>query len=150
MSSKMYSKCLIFFICSNVYAGEFDNYYVGKVIPNERVKVINISVWKKLKEDYISTHIFNTSFYVLVAILIVHLVAKNFFQASWFWLTFSGIGVGLTLGIVRYRLRIFETLEGATISLLPWLGLVFLSDSIVNSSLRISLKRMKLICQGYG
>lgn len=91
--------------------------------------------WKKLKEDYLSTQIFNTSFYVLVAILIAHLLSKNFFQDSWFWLTFSGIGAGLTLGIVRYRLRIFETLEGATISFLPWLGLIFLLDSIVNSSL---------------
>lgn len=91
--------------------------------------------WQKLKEDYLSTQIFNTSFYVLVAILVAHLVAKNFFQDSWFWLTFSGIGAGLTLGIVRYRLRIFETLEGTTISLLPWFGLIFLSDSIANSSL---------------
>lgn len=42
---------------------------------------------------------------------------------------------GLTLGILRYHLKVFESLEAAVISLLPWLGLIFLSDSIKASEL---------------
>ncbi len=90
--------------------------------------------WKKLKEDYIPIQIFNSASFIVVFLLAATLVSDKFFQASKFWLSFSGIGIGLTIGIARYRLRIFETIEATIIGLFPWLALTFLADAIVNSS----------------
>lgn len=90
--------------------------------------------WKKLREDYISIQIFNTATFIIIALIVTNIVSDRLFQVSRFWLNFSGVSLGLTVGIVRYKLRGFETLEAAVIGLFPWLGLTLLSDSIVNSS----------------
>ena len=90
--------------------------------------------WKKLREDYISIQIFNTATFIIIALIVTNIVSDRLFQASKFWLNFSGVSLGLTVGIVRYKLRGFETLEAAIIGLFPWLGLTLLSESIANSS----------------
>lgn len=91
--------------------------------------------WKKLKEDYISYQIFNTAFYVIISILLADLLAYKLLPSWWFWIVFIGIIAGLLLGIFRYRLRVFETIEAATISLLPLYGLIFVSDIIKSFNL---------------
>jgi hypothetical protein len=91
--------------------------------------------WKKLKEDYSSVFIFTTSFYVLGSMTGFALAAK-YFAASWlFWATFAGSLVGLFLGVLRFKLRFFESYEALTIGLLPWLSLYYLSYSIKASSI---------------
>lgn len=89
--------------------------------------------WKRLKEDYASAMIFATSFYVILGIIAGQIIAGKFFPVWWFWFDLLGICLGLVFGILRFKLRIFETLEASVISLLPWLSLVFLKDSIKNS-----------------
>ena len=91
--------------------------------------------WKRLKEDYITNQIFSTASLILIGIILSNLIAKSFFPDWWFWLGFTGILSGLSLAIFRYGLRFFETSDAAVVSLLPWLGLIFLADSIANSSL---------------
>lgn len=86
--------------------------------------------WKRLKEDYPANQIFSTAFYMLLGALFISLLAKRTIPEWWFWTNLSGLFLGLLLGIVRYKLRIFETIEAAAISLLPWFGLYFLGDSV--------------------
>ena len=95
--------------------------------------------WKRLKEDYISNQVFSTAFSVVLAIILFNILARIFFPAWWFWASFFGISLSLLFGVLRYRLRIFETVEASVISLLPWLGLTFLIDSVSNSNLTSSV-----------
>lgn len=90
--------------------------------------------WRRLKEDYSASSIFTTSLYVLLGILVGLIVSRKFLPSWWFWLSFSGTGLGLALGIFRFHLRFFETLEACTIGFLPGLSLIFLNDSIKTSS----------------
>ncbi len=91
--------------------------------------------WKRLKDDYTSNQIFSTSFLILFAVIVSSLISTNFFVNQMFWLNFLAVSIGLTVGVLRYKLRIYESLEAAVISILPWIGLRFLSDSITNSAL---------------
>lgn len=90
--------------------------------------------WRRLKEDYLSTQIFSTSLYILIGVLLGNIISFKFFPDGWFWLSIIGIVVGFSVGILRFRLKFFETTEALVISSLPGLGLVFLHDSMVNSS----------------
>lgn len=91
--------------------------------------------WRRLKDDYASETIFSVSFYMLVGITLAAYSSRLISASFWFWLAFLGASLGLLLGVLRYRLRVFETIEAGAISLMPWLGLIFLQDSIKNSSL---------------
>ena len=91
--------------------------------------------WNKQREDYPSGEIFSTSFYILSSIGLGLLVSSKYFPAWWFWASIAGIILGLGLGLLRFRFRFFESLEAIIIGLLPWLSLVFLSDSISSSSI---------------
>jgi len=102
--------------------------------------------WRRLKEDYPSSQIFTTAFYVLAGILLGYLVSLRVSQLSWFWIELVGITLGFGVGILRYKFRFFEVLEALTLALLPWLGLFFLRDSIDNSSLASFLSFFAVTC----
>src|SRR3972149_3947245 len=63
-----------------------------------------------------------------------------------FWGAFSGASLGLLIGVLRYKLRIFEVMEAGTLGFLPWLGIYFLGDSIINSSLPSFLAFFAITC----
>jgi hypothetical protein len=90
--------------------------------------------WKRLKEDYASSIIFTSAFYMILGVFAGSIISDRFFPAWWFWADFLGIILFLFLGIFRFKLRVFETLEAAVISFLPWLSFVFLEDSIKKTS----------------
>lgn len=90
--------------------------------------------WRRLREDYAVNVIFNTAFYMLLGAAAGYLSSWLLFSSWWFWVSFFGISLGLSLGILRYRLRIFETVEASVISLLPWFGFTFLIDLINNKN----------------
>ncbi|MBI4153616.1 hypothetical protein HY503_01290 [Candidatus Woesebacteria bacterium] len=102
--------------------------------------------WRRLKEDYPSNQIFTTAFYVLGGILLGYAVSLKVSPASWFWIELAGIILGFALGILRYKLRFFEVLEALLLGLLPWLGFIYLRDSIENSSLHSFLAFFATAC----
>ncbi|MFZ5932886.1 MAG: hypothetical protein ACOYT7_02315 [Patescibacteria group bacterium] len=102
--------------------------------------------WKKLKEDYVANVIFTTAFYMLVGVILGFFASRRFLPPAWFWLELLGLSLGLLLGIVRYKLRVFETVEAASVSLLPWLGLFYLTDAIANSSVYSFLAFFAVTC----
>jgi hypothetical protein len=90
--------------------------------------------WTKLKEDYASEIIFKTAFNILLGILVGLLLAIKL--PFWFlWISTLGAGIGLAVSVQRYKVRNYETLEASVISLLPFLALLFLKDSVLTSSL---------------
>lgn len=91
--------------------------------------------WKKLREDYPPRKIFTASFYILLGIGLASLVSSKFFPAWWFWADLVGMSLGFATGILRFKFRFFESLEALVIGILPWLSLIFLGDSIFNSSI---------------
>ncbi len=90
--------------------------------------------WKRLKDDYTSSFIFSTGFYIILGILLGFFVSNFLAPSWWFWISLAGGAAGFGLGIVRFNLRFFETFEAAALGLLPWLAIFFLSDSVKNSS----------------
>lgn len=91
--------------------------------------------WKRLKEDYANEIIFQSGTYILIGIGIFAALALKFFPNWFFWTSFAGGIIGLSFAILRFRVKFHETLEAFLLSSLPWLGLVFLKDSGVKSSL---------------
>lgn len=91
-------------------------------------------LWKKLKDDYLPSQVFTLGIYISVGIALLTFVAHKFLPVYWFWFGFCGGALGLLLGIFRFKLRFYESLEASTAALIPWLSFEFLADSIKNSS----------------
>lgn len=93
--------------------------------------------YKRLKEDYGSQIIFSTGF-------IIAIVGGLFFAASqiidflpkqyWYWFALLGATLGYLFSLLRYRLKLFESLEAFGVGLLFWQGLIFLAHSILETS----------------
>jgi len=92
-------------------------------------------LWKKLKEDYLSSQIFNTGIIILFFVALLHYLSSIFIPDFWFWAVIFGALIGLAIGVIRYKYKLFETLEALIIALLPWYGIFFLTDAINNKSL---------------
>ena len=91
--------------------------------------------WEKMKEDYIANQIFSTAFSIILGLILANILARLILPNWWFWLSFVGISVGFVTSIIRFKLRILETLDAIIIAVLPWLGLIFLEHALVNSNL---------------
>lgn len=92
-------------------------------------------VWKKLKEDYVEAQIFSTGFFVLLGFLFGKLLADSFSPGFWFWLSFFGGLIGAILGIIRFNLRVYETLEALVLGCLTILTILFLYDFFLRMDL---------------
>ncbi len=86
--------------------------------------------WRKLKEDYVQDQIFSTGFYVLTGIILGALLAVNFRSSWWFWSSLSGALLGLSMGVEKYKLRMFETLEASIYGGLILCACYFLFDFV--------------------
>jgi hypothetical protein len=91
--------------------------------------------WKRLKEDYSAEIIFKSATYILVGIGVALTIASNFFPLWFFWASLIGGLTGFSFAILRFRVKFYETLEALIIASLPWLGIVFLMDSVIKGSL---------------
>jgi hypothetical protein len=92
-------------------------------------------LWKRLKEDYASQVVFSSAFYILLGLTVGYLVTFFFFKQWFFWGAFVGSMLGLGISVFKLRLRFYETFEAMVLSFLPALSLIFLKDSVINSSL---------------
>ena len=89
--------------------------------------------WKKFKEDFPTSLIFSSAFYILTGIFLGIIISHFLFPSGWFWLAFVGASVALIISVFRFHLKLYETIESATISLLPWLSLVFFNNAVTTS-----------------
>lgn len=90
--------------------------------------------WNELKEDYTSHMIFTSALLVLAGTLIGYFISRRFFLSFWFWSSFLGAFLGLSVGILIFRLKFYESFEAMTIGVMPWITFIFLSDAVKNSS----------------
>ncbi len=103
--------------------------------------------WRRLKEDYTSSQIFTSGFYIIFLTLTVSLVfvlglsrlihSSAVFSTSglWFWGAMIGFILGLGLSIFKLNLKFFETFEAGILGSFFWLSIIFLIDSVKDSSL---------------
>lgn len=91
--------------------------------------------WRRLREDYVPGMIFTTSFYILTGVFAGILFSFYFISDWWFWLSILGFALGLGLGVLRFRLRFFETLDALVPGGFFWLSMHYLKDSISSSDL---------------
>lgn len=101
--------------------------------------------WKKLKEDYVANQIFTTGILSILFGIMAYFISTRFLPMWWFWLALIGFTAGLTLGIIRYHMRGYETAEAAGVAILPWLFLIFITDSIINQSIYSFLYAMTVV-----
>lgn len=91
--------------------------------------------WLRLKDDYHYEKIFNLVSFVLAGILIGFISLKFLPSVYLFWVYLIAIIASFTVGIIKLKIRFFESLDSLVISLLPYFGLYLLSQSIKNYSL---------------
>lgn len=103
--------------------------------------------WKRLREDYSSSQIFESGLIIIlsmtISMLLFHFGLSRIIPTStiflpeglWFWGGVVGSLIGLIVSILRLNLRFFETFESAFVGLLIWISIVFLTNSIKDSSL---------------
>lgn len=91
--------------------------------------------WKRLKEDYSSNIIFNSGMAVLSGIFLGFFLAKIFAPQWFFWTSFLGSIIGMTLMILKYKLKFYETVEALVLAEMPLVSLIFFKDSVLKSSL---------------
>jgi len=104
--------------------------------------------WRKLKEDYVANQIFTTGILSILFGLLAYFVSARFLPVWWFWLSLIGFTAGLSLGIIRYHMRGYETSEAAGVAILPWMFLIFLTDSIINQSIYSFLYAITVVVAG--
>lgn len=88
--------------------------------------------WKRMKDDYLPNQIFSTFFYILFFILVFYLVSIKLFPFWWFWFTYLGFFLGLITGILRFKLKFYETYEAAFLGFLICFSIYLLGDSVKN------------------
>lgn len=104
-------------------------------------------IWKRLKEDYSYEKIFNFGALILGGVLVGFLVSKKALPNYWFFIEIIGAAIGFTIGIIKLKLKFYESFEAVILGLLPIITLFFLSDSIKNLSLSSFLVFwLSLIC----
>lgn len=91
--------------------------------------------WKRQKEDFSSEIIFKSAFYILTGIGAGYLTSYYFLKDYWLWLAFIGGSAGMLIANWQLRTKFHEAFEAFIVSSLPWLGITFLLDSVVHSSL---------------
>lgn len=90
--------------------------------------------WKRLREDFAAPIIFSVSFYILLGILVGWFISYRFFPNWFIWTTFGGALLGLSAGIIQYKIRFYESLESVVVALMPWLSFIYLKDSVIRQN----------------
>jgi len=102
--------------------------------------------WRRLKEDYTSGQIFTAGFYIIFSVFFFILAftlgiprviaASPIYSPSglWFWGAVLGLMIGLGLSIWKLNLKFFETLEAGILGSFFWLAVIFLINSVRDSS----------------
>lgn len=90
--------------------------------------------WKKLKEDYLSEKIFNFAFILIAVTFFAYFISTKFLIGYWFWVVFLAQLITILIA-TKFKFDFFENFEGYILSILPWLSLFYLTDSVQKSSL---------------
>jgi len=87
--------------------------------------------WSKLKDDYIANQIFSVAFISIFLSLILGISSLFIFKQYWFWLMILGFSLGLALGILKFKLKAYETVNGAVGGLILFFTIFISTISIL-------------------
>lgn len=87
--------------------------------------------WKKLKDDYTQNIIFTSGIYSLIGIGVFSIVSEYFLPAWIFWFCIAGSIFGLSIGIIRYKMRFYETYEAWMAGILGFFYIIAFYNSLV-------------------
>jgi hypothetical protein len=88
-----------------------------------------------MKEDYVSKMIFTTSFYIIIGIFLGKIAAFYFFPQWWFWTSLLGLALGFSIGVLRFKLKVFESIDALNPGIIIWVSLYFLLNATLFSNL---------------
>lgn len=86
--------------------------------------------WKRLREDYVVSQIFTTSFYIIIGIIVGYVLSVYFFYAWFFWVSLVAAISSMFLGIFKYKLSLVEIFEAVVLGLLTVFALFLFHDLI--------------------
>jgi len=92
-------------------------------------------LWMRLKEDFASEIIFKLGFNTLIGICLGVLISNKFLRPYFLWFGFMGGLIGMLTTVLKFKSKFFEIFEAFIVSVLPWMGFVFLNDSVMHYSL---------------
>lgn len=92
-------------------------------------------LWKNLKEDYQYEKIFNLASLTLAGLLACVLLNIYLKNDYWFWVYLIGLISGFSIGLIKLKMKLYESFDGLVVGSLSWLGFVYLTNSINKSSL---------------
>ena len=84
--------------------------------------------WRKLKDDFSSTAIFNSAFTIIFLVIAGFLIAVKFMPQWWFWFSFVGALTGVVLSLSKLSLYKYETIEAGTLGFLVWISMMSLNE----------------------
>lgn len=73
--------------------------------------------WRRLKEDYPQQVVFTAAFFVLFGILVFFILSIYYRPEWWFWFAAAGAIIGFLLSILRFKLKITETIDASVLGL---------------------------------
>ena len=73
--------------------------------------------WRQLKDDYPHQTIFTSSFYVLLGITVFYFLSINYREEWWFWFSGAGALIGFLISVLRFDLKITETLDATLLAI---------------------------------
>lgn len=88
------------------------------------------TIWRRLKDDYVVSHLFTTGFSSLFGMSLGIIAAAYLRLNLWFWIGFFGLILGLIISSLRFHLRFYEVFETAVIGILP-LYLIFMLKELI-------------------
>jgi hypothetical protein len=99
-------------------------------------------LWRRLREDYPTNKIFSLGFFVIGAIvgsilisgIIIPNVRKVYFfdpAGLWFWISFAGGVIVLSISLIRLKMRFFEGIEAASIGMFFWFLVLLASYALI-------------------
>jgi len=92
-------------------------------------------LWRILKDDYSYEKIFNLGFLIVSGFVLSLIISNYLAKDYWFWIYLLGLASGFMFGILKQKMKFFDSFEGFVVGSLSWVSLVLITDAITKSSL---------------
>jgi len=103
-----------------------NNYFLGIILQPIGIVVFLYITWRRLKEDYLSSQIFNLLFTNILIILASIIVTNYFLRDYIFWAFLIGFLIGSVFASIKFGLKFIEVIEAEVFAILFYFTIIFL------------------------